>query len=124
MLETKTATIFIEQDIVFLIYKEKADVGVDEINENIEAKIKLQKGIPMRTIVDVRRVWQYSDEARKIVSSSRFNKITTAMAVVTGHSLPIRMVGNFFMKINKPITPTKLFTSKEEGLSWLRTFKK
>jgi len=120
MTETRTAIIYIEKDIIFLTYKEKADVGVEEIEENIKVKTEMQKGKPMKTLVDVRGVWQYSDEARKIVGGEEFKKITIAMAVVTGKSLPIKMIANFFMRINKPLTPTKLFGTKEKALLWLK----
>lgn len=41
MVETTTANIYIEDDIVFLIYKEKVDVDVFEIEENLKAKAEI-----------------------------------------------------------------------------------
>ena len=120
MIETKTANIYIEENVIYLIYKDKADVDIDEIEENIAVKTKLQDGKAMKTLVDVTGVWQYSNEAREIVSSKRFKKITIAMAVVVGYSLPLKMVANFFIKINKPLTPTKLFNSKKDAQDWLK----
>lgn len=76
----------------------------------------------MKTLVDVRGVWNYSDEARQIVSSESFKKITVAMALVVGYSSPTRMVANFFMRINKPVTPTKLFTNKKSAKKWLKNY--
>jgi hypothetical protein len=122
MIETKTANIYIEDKIVYLIYKSHADVGLHEIEENIKVKATIQKGEKMKTLVDVTWVWQYSEEARKIVSSEQFKNITIAMAVVVGYSLPIKMVANFFMKINKPLTPTKLFSNREKAKEWLDNF--
>ena len=103
-IETKTANIFIEDDIVYLIYKKNTDIGLNQIEENLSAKTCLQNSKPMKTLVDIRSVWQYSEEAREVVSSERFKKITIAMAVIVGYSLPIKMVANFFMKINKQET--------------------
>lgn len=123
-IETQTALIHIQNDILFLIYKEKADIGIEEITENLEARKKLQEHKKMLTLVDVREVWNYSDDARKIVSGDEFKKITLAMALVVGYSLPVKIVANFFMKINKPNYPTKLFKSEEKALEWLENFKK
>ena len=122
MVETKTANIYIKDNIVYLIYKEQADIGISEIEENISVKTNIQEGKKMKTLVDVTKVWHYSDEARKIVSSERFKSITIAMAVVVGYSLPIKMVANFFMKINKPLTPTKLFSNREKAKEWSDNF--
>jgi hypothetical protein len=33
-----------------------------------------------------------------------------------------RAIGNFFMGLNKPLIPTRLFTSEAEALGWLREF--
>jgi len=42
---------------------------------------------------------------------------TKAALIVTS---PIsRIIGNFFLGLNKPLKPTRLFTSREEGLKWL-----
>ena len=121
MLETTTANIYIKEDIIYLIYKDGADVTLDAIEENLSVKTEMQKGKAMKTLVDVTAVWQYSDEARELVSSERFKKITIVMAVLVGYSLPVKMVANFFMKINKPVTPTKLFTNKESAIKWLNS---
>jgi hypothetical protein len=31
------------------------------------------------------------------------------------------MIGNFFINLNKPLAPTRLFTSEAAALTWLRT---
>lgn len=123
MLETKTANIYIKDEIVHLVYKKGANVSLEAIEENLKAKIAIQKGKAMKTLVDVRAVWQYSDEAREVVSSKRFQKITIAMAVVVvGYSLAIKMIANFFMRINKPVTPTKLFKKEANAIEWLKNY--
>lgn len=32
-----------------------------------------------------------------------------------------RAIDNFFMGLNKPLFPTRLFTSEEEALTWLKS---
>ena len=34
-----------------------------------------------------------------------------------------RVLGNFFLGLNKPIMPTRLFTSEAEALAWLRGYR-
>mgnify|MGYP001055441327 CR=1 FL=1 len=123
MVETKTAKIYLKDDILFLIYNQKAEIGIDEIEENLEKRIELQENKKMLTFVDVREVWEYSSEARALVGGDKFKAITTAMAVVVGYSLPVKIVANFFMKINKPNYPTKLFKKEESAIKWLNSFK-
>jgi hypothetical protein len=33
-----------------------------------------------------------------------------------------RVIGNFFMGLNKPLVPTRLFATEREARDWLRTF--
>ncbi len=33
-----------------------------------------------------------------------------------------RVIGNFFMGLNKPISPTRLFTDPHKAIQWLHTF--
>ena len=44
MVETKTANIYIKDNVVYLIYKDQADVGISEIEENISVKTNIQEG--------------------------------------------------------------------------------
>lgn len=38
------------------------------------------------------------------------------------NSIAMRMIANFYLKINKPERPTKMFTREEEAIKWLKTF--
>ena len=55
------------------------------------------------------------------------NRVKGAPVLVTRAHLrsPLtRAIGNFFLGLNKPLMPTRLFTSEEEALAWLKTFVK
>jgi hypothetical protein len=41
-----------------------------------------------------------------------------AFAILIDSSVS-RVVGNFFLGINKPAVPTKLFTNEKEAVKWL-----
>jgi hypothetical protein len=38
------------------------------------------------------------------------------------NSTAMRIIANFYLKINKPQRPTKMFTHEEEAIKWLKTF--
>ena len=63
--------------------------------------------------------------ARGIERSARvlYAASTTSVAVALLVGSPLtRVIGMFFMGLNRPATPTRLFTSEPEALAWLRTF--
>jgi hypothetical protein len=50
--------------------------------------------------------------------SCPFASADAYVATNFGHKL----IGNFYLKFNKPGRPTKIFTTKEEAVFWLKTF--
>jgi hypothetical protein len=45
-----------------------------------------------------------------------------AMAVIV-NNIAYAMIGNFYLKFNKPKRPYKVFRKREDGLEWLQQFK-
>ncbi len=63
------------------------------------------------------------EETRRFLASEFGLRYVIAQAFVL-NSMAQRIVANFFMKINKPIKPTKFFTSQEDAEKWLLSFNK
>jgi hypothetical protein len=61
--------------------------------------------------VDARVFWA-KKEACPYASADAY------IATNIGHSI----IGNFYLKINKPGRPTKIFTNEDDAIAWLRTF--
>jgi hypothetical protein len=38
------------------------------------------------------------------------------------NSMAMKLISNFYLRINKPERPTKMFTNEEEAIAWLKTF--
>lgn len=120
---TKTVTFFIENGILYSIYKSDADVHIEDLEINFIERKKLQNGVSMPVLLDVSKVWQFSDNARKFGVNSELVNLTKAMAIVTGKSTSVILLANSFLKLFKPKYPTKLFKSKEKAIKWLNSYK-
>ncbi|MGZ4078580.1 MAG: DUF7793 family protein, partial [Bacteroidia bacterium] len=59
-----------------------------------------------------------TDAARKLIASKEYTDKRFAIAFVTT-SLANKIVGNFFIKFNKPASATKLFSDEETALEWI-----
>ena len=59
-------------------------------------------------------------EARALLSDKTRSKIKSIEAIVV-NSLAQKIIVNFIVLLNKPLQPTKLFTSEEKALEWLKT---
>ncbi|MFT5777812.1 MAG: putative regulator of amino acid metabolism with ACT domain [Crocinitomicaceae bacterium] len=119
--ESETAKYFIENDILNIVYKDVVIVELSHVMDNLALRLEFQKGKKMLVLADVSGVWDYTVEAQEFITKKPVNDLAIAYAVVTGKSMPIRIMANFFVKFNKSTVPTKLFSTKEKALDWLET---
>lgn len=77
----------------------------------------------MLVLVDNRKIWQISEAANKYSVSKEVGDLSIAMALLSGSSLPTRLISNFFIKFNKLHCPTRMFKSEEKARKWLLSFK-
>jgi|SRR6218665_958225 len=69
-------------------------------------------------LIDSRGIKSISREARSFFTANGRETNTMAFAILIDSSVS-KVVGNFFLGINKPAVPTKLFTNEKEALNWL-----
>jgi hypothetical protein len=72
-------------------------------------------------LVDIRESKGASRECRAYFASDEAAKIQSAGALLISSPLS-RLIGNFFIGLNKPKFPTTLFTNEYEAIKWLKTF--
>ena len=92
--------------------------------ENIDAQERIRDSLnkeKTRVLVDLRDITQISKEARDYFANERTASIQRATALLV-HSPVSRVIGNFFMGLNKPVSPTRMFTDLEMAVQWLHRF--
>lgn len=121
--ETHDAKIWLRKDGVIHIstfphVETNLDDAIDTINfiSNICKKTKKKKH---PVIVDIRQVKNLTRDARNYFSGEEAHKYVTALAILVGSPVS-RILGNFFMGMNKPLYPVKLFTDEEKAIKWLK----
>jgi hypothetical protein len=62
--------------------------------------------------------YQISREARKLCADKEYSANLAAVAVVLKHTAT-KIILELFLKIDKPVVPTKGFTSREQAFEWL-----
>lgn len=60
-----------------------------------------------------------SAAARRLAASDKYSQFTVALALC-GSSITHAIMGNLYLKINKPVTSTRYFDKREDALQWLR----
>ena len=93
---------------------------VKDIKEIGEAIRKISNGIRLPLLQIPGKYASIDDEARKFVAKDQI-KYATASAIINT-SLAQSLIANFYIKFNKPMVPTRIFTNKEDAEKWLLTF--
>lgn len=66
----------------------------------------------------MRQMKSISREAREYYANERTSGIQRGTALLV-ESKVTRVMANFFMGLNKPAAPTRMFTDSEKAISWL-----
>jgi hypothetical protein len=74
----------------------------------------------MLVYIDTYNFMSITPEARAYAATKEASEFTRANAVLAD-ALSKKLLFNFFVKINKPIVPTRGFSSKKEAISWLKS---
>ena len=98
-----------------------AEETLKDAMENIAAGANLMDGKKGVALVDIRNIKSITKNAREYYSGPETAKVTKACAILVGSPLT-KVIGNFYMRINKTIFPLKLFSSESSAISWLKGF--
>lgn len=78
-------------------------------------------GAKFPLLVDSRNIRSITKEAREYFSTNGRDTKINSMAVVINSPIS-RVIGNFFLGINKPPVPTRLFDNPEDAANWLKQY--
>ena len=110
-----------EDGIVQINHFPNSEETLADAKENLASVVKVGKGKRCPLFVDLRNVKSTTREARIFYAGEKSAKAVNAVAGLI--SSPVsRIIGNFFLGINRPKFPVKLFTSETEAIEWLKGF--
>lgn len=102
------------------------DYGLAEVDEQhareviAAATAAMAPPRPTLTLVQLARVRSVSRQARTFFASSPENMAIASRVAMVGASPIARVIGNFFLGLNKPPVPVRLFATEEEAIAWLK----
>lgn len=124
VIETRTAKIWLGEDgMVRAVLSPNAQVTLADAKEHIEALVKVCEGKKRPILVDMSRTKSLDAEARAYYTVEEGPKIEQATALLVGSPVS-KIIGSFALGLNKPVYPTKLFTSEDKAIEWLKGFLK
>jgi hypothetical protein len=101
--------------------KPRAEVTITESMENSAAVNRLYTTKKFPLLIDARNIKSISKEARDFFSIQNRSTNINSFAVIIDSPLS-RIIGNFFMGLNKPSVPAKLFNNEQDAIMWLKQY--
>lgn len=119
-IEDDSSVIWLENGIVFFIYK-NVIIDLETQKTNILNREIVSEGIPRPLFTDARKIRYWTREARKFGSTPEATRLIKAMAIVYNshvHSILL----NWAIKFFAPPVPIHAVSNKEEGVRWLQKY--
>jgi hypothetical protein len=120
-METQYLKMFIEEGVLHCVLKETENLDLDITRTCVEQRLKYIQGKPYPTIFDITLVKQSTKEGRDYLANEG-SELVSASAVV-GASPMLRMMANFFIMVNRPKIPTRMFADRKSAVEWLSQYR-
>jgi len=96
-------------------------VNIEQAKELLNAYINVSKGVKTPNLYTVSKFALMEKEVMEFIINEA-NQHGKADAFVI-HSLPQKILANFYLKFIKPNVPTKFFRTEEKAIEWLNQYK-
>jgi hypothetical protein len=107
-------------NLLLVVLNDNAEINVEDVIEIKEANGNIIGEIDYGVIMDSGKFTSISSEARNLTATKEMEGKRIAMAIVI-NNLSQRLIVNFFLKINKPLVPTKSFSDISGARKWIET---
>lgn len=111
---------WLTETVLGLYIKGPCSIDTDDTEEIFTAFDQLSVIAPTALLADIRTLRGVSLGVRTHMSSERAGRYLSRVALIADSPLT-RTIGNFFMRLNRPPFPLRIFDAEEEALRWLVT---
>lgn len=95
---------------------------IEDVKENVKAFGELTGNEKAPVLIIGGSFSSLDDQTREFMATEESLKYSKAEAFLIT-SLAQKILINFYIKFNKPLVPTRVFTDKEEAIEWLMQYK-
>ena len=109
-----------EDEIVRANVKDHVTVDLKSAIEITDTLRKISPDSPRPLLIHLGKISYISKEARDHFGEKR-QPTASAIALIAKTSLSM-FIGNFYLHMNKPSLPTRLFKGEQKAIRWLKKF--
>lgn len=121
VVSTESALVWVAGDgVIRHVVVEGSELELHHAKANLRALVRATQGTRRPMIADLRKIRSATREVREYYASQDAAEVVSAVAILI-ESPVSRVIGNFFMKLNRPLYPIQLFSVEDKALEWLAT---
>lgn len=117
-IQLKFVDITLHDDIFHVQPHKNAIATIKQMHQVHKSFHQLSNGTKHPALIDMTNVQTIDYAARKYIAEET-GDVINAVALITKSPIS-RVIGNFFIGINKPTYPARLFTNQQEAIHWLQ----
>ena len=106
--ENDYAKFWMEAGIVFFVYKDNSSIDLNAAKQIVTDRLQFQKQEHYPIYCDIRGM-KRADKAARDFLAKEGSSYTKAVAIIVDSPMT-KIISNFYLGLNKPTAPTKMFT--------------
>lgn len=113
------ADVYAEQDgTVVLRFRPDSVVTLESARELAAAHVAAARGRKRPTLAFLGGMKAADREGRRLAAGPQIAAVTSRLALVVSDPVS-RILGNFFLRVSRPLYPTRIFTDEASARRWL-----
>ena len=121
-LSNEYATFWIDDGILHFIYHPAGVIDITAAEKVVADRLKCQGDKAFPVFCDTRGL-KDTDKAARDYLAREGSLLASAVAFLVNPPIS-QAITDFYVRTNKPLTPTKIFTEKYEALKFLKNYRK
>jgi len=123
VVETPTARQWLGSDgMVRHVLRDGAVLDLPAARLNLRAVVTVSEGQRLPMVAVVTGLASATRQVRQFYAGAEAAEAVSCVAMVTGSAVS-RVIGNFFVALNRPQAPTRMFGTLEQALVWAASHK-
>lgn len=119
-LELNYVTIQYKEPIIYLKFKPGVELGFPEMQELVTSSEKLSANKPYVVLSDARGSVRVTPEGKKYSADGKYSPLQKGTAVLVKNTI-YQLAGNFFVGMQTPSFPFRIFVDEQKATEWLLT---
>jgi hypothetical protein len=108
-----------QDDVLFFKYAPKLEMDIEIAKQIVENRLEYTNNQPMYTVIDGSNLKSTTKEARDYMTNPDGGLKGILAGAFLANSVVTTVIINLYLTINKPPTPAKFFSNKQDALKWI-----